>query len=87
MPLWQSDQRATCRQSRPYKNAKYVPSPITYYTSVLTEVVFGFAGDVVALIGECVTVSLYNKTGNTDNGIAAAAVFFLFLHIAWYVPH
>jgi hypothetical protein len=45
--------------------------------------VFGFAGCIVALIGECITVSLYNRTGNSS--IAAAAVFFLFLHITWSV--
>ncbi|KAH8817019.1 MFS transporter [Xylogone sp. PMI_703] len=43
---------------------------------------FGFAGCVVALVGECITVSIYNRTG--DSGVAAAAVFFLFLHIGCF---
>ena len=42
----------------------------------------GLTGVIVALVGECITVSLYNKTG--DKSLAAAAVFFLFLHIAFY---
>lgn len=41
--------------------------------------VIGCAGTVSALVGECVTVSRFNETG--DRGTAAAAVFFLFLHI------
>ncbi|KAK5701132.1 hypothetical protein LTR17_022854 [Elasticomyces elasticus] len=41
---------------------------------------FGFAGCVVALIGECITVSVYQRTG--QRAAASAAVFFLFLHIA-----
>lgn len=44
---------------------------------------FGFAGCVVALVGECITVSIFQHTGNS--AVASAAVFFLFLHIAWYV--
>lgn len=44
--------------------------------------VFGFAGCVVALVGECITVSLYQTTGS--NSAASAAVFFLFLHIACF---
>lgn len=43
---------------------------------------FGFAGCVVALVGECITVSIYHRTG--DNAAASAAVFFLFLHIACF---
>lgn len=43
---------------------------------------FGLAGCVVALAGECITVSIFQKTG--DKSVAAAAVFFLFLHIAFY---
>ena len=42
---------------------------------------FGFGGCIVALIGECITVSIFQKNG--DNRVASAAVFFLFLHIAW----
>ncbi|KAK3629537.1 hypothetical protein LTR56_017966 [Elasticomyces elasticus] len=41
---------------------------------------FGFAGCVIALIGECITVSVYQRTG--QRAAASAAVFFLFLHIA-----
>lgn len=44
--------------------------------------VFGLSGVIIALIGETVTVTYFNKTGNT--GIAKAAVFFLFLHIGFY---
>lgn len=43
---------------------------------------FGFAGDIVALIGECITVSVYNRTGSKE--AASAAVFFLFLHITCF---
>jgi hypothetical protein len=60
-----------------------IPSPTTL--QALTDAVFGFAGCIVALVGECITVSLYNQSGNTNTGIAAAAVFFLFFHIGWYV--
>jgi hypothetical protein len=42
----------------------------------------GLSGCVVALVGECITLSTYQKTG--DKGVAAAAVFFLFLHIGFY---
>ena len=42
----------------------------------------GLSGCVIALIGECITVSIFQRTG--DQGVAAAAVFFLFLHIAFY---
>lgn len=42
---------------------------------------FGFAGCIVALIGECITVSVFDRTGK--DAAASAAVFFLFLHIAW----
>jgi MFS family permease len=44
--------------------------------------VFGFAGCIVALIGECITVSIFQKTGHRS--AASAAVFFLFLHIACF---
>ena len=44
--------------------------------------IWGFAGCIVALIGECITVSQFNKTGS--NSVAAAAVFFLFLHIVFF---
>jgi len=43
---------------------------------------FGFAGCVVALIGECITVSIFQRTGHSS--AASAAVFFLFLHIACF---
>ena len=42
----------------------------------------GLAGCVLALVGECITVSIFQKTG--DKKVAAAAVFFLFLHIGFY---
>lgn len=42
----------------------------------------GLTGCVIALAGECITVSIFQKTG--DTGVAAAAVFFLFLHIGFY---
>jgi hypothetical protein len=44
--------------------------------------VFGLAGCVVALIGECITVDIFQRTGH--RGAASAAVFFLFLHIAFF---
>lgn len=40
---------------------------------------FGIVGSIIALIGECVTVDIFQRTG--DKGVAGAAVFFLFLHI------
>ncbi|KAJ9640137.1 hypothetical protein H2204_003362 [Knufia peltigerae] len=43
---------------------------------------FGFTGDVIALAGECASVSVYQRTGST--AAAKAAVFFLFLHIGFY---
>jgi sugar porter (SP) family MFS transporter len=42
----------------------------------------GLSGCVLALVGECITVSIFQKNG--DKGAAAGAVFFLFLHIAFY---
>jgi len=42
----------------------------------------GFAGCVFALIGECITVSIFQRHGNP--GVASGAVFFLFLHIAFF---
>ena len=42
----------------------------------------GLAGCVLALVGECITVSIFQKSG--DKGVAAAAVFFLFLHIGFF---
>ncbi len=44
--------------------------------------VIGLSGDVIALIGECVTVARYQATGSP--AAAKAAVFFLFLHIGFY---
>ncbi|KPM38696.1 hypothetical protein AK830_g7864 [Neonectria ditissima] len=41
--------------------------------------VFGVVGCIVALIGECITVSIFQRTG--ARSAASAAVFFLFLHI------
>ncbi|KKA17049.1 hypothetical protein T310_9327 [Rasamsonia emersonii CBS 393.64] len=43
---------------------------------------FGFACCVVALVGECITLSIFQRTG--DRGVASAAVFFLFLHIGCF---
>ncbi|KAL1966953.1 hypothetical protein VTN77DRAFT_3697 [Rasamsonia byssochlamydoides] len=43
---------------------------------------FGFAGCVVALVGECITLSIFQRTG--DRAVASAAVFFLFLHIGCF---
>lgn len=42
----------------------------------------GFVGTVCALIGECVSLSIYDKTGST--AATNAAVFFLFMHIACF---
>jgi hypothetical protein len=42
-------------------------------------IVFGLTGSIIALIGECITVDAFQRTGN--RGAASAAVFFLFLHI------
>ncbi|KAF5609428.1 major facilitator superfamily transporter [Fusarium subglutinans] len=39
----------------------------------------GFAGCIVALIGECITMSVFEKTNH--RGAASGAVFFLFLHV------
>ncbi|KAF5600861.1 major facilitator superfamily transporter [Fusarium pseudoanthophilum] len=39
----------------------------------------GFAGCVIALIGECITMSVFEKTNH--RGAASGAVFFLFLHV------
>lgn len=40
---------------------------------------FRFGGCIVALIGECIIVSIFQRTGHRN--AASAAVFFLFLHI------
>ena len=42
----------------------------------------GLTGCVIALVGACGTVVSFSKTGNKST--AAAAVFFLFLHIGFY---
>ena len=44
--------------------------------------IWGFAGCIVALVGECITVSQFQKSEST--GMAGAAVFFLFLHIVFF---
>ncbi|KIW78380.1 hypothetical protein Z517_08215 [Fonsecaea pedrosoi CBS 271.37] len=44
---------------------------------------FGFAGTVTALVGACATVVVYNNHGQSRS-VAAAAVFFLFWHIACF---
>ncbi|PTB36279.1 hypothetical protein M441DRAFT_178126 [Trichoderma asperellum CBS 433.97] len=41
--------------------------------------VIGFAGVVTALIGECISVSVFQRT--QSRGVAGAAVFFLFWHM------
>ena len=41
--------------------------------------VFGLAGSASALVGECITVDIFQRTGG--RGVAGAAVFFLFSHI------
>ncbi|KAJ9256499.1 hypothetical protein DTO207G8_2502 [Paecilomyces variotii] len=43
---------------------------------------FGFAGCVIALVGECITLSIFQRTGQKE--VASAAVFFLFLHIGCF---
>jgi len=63
-----------CLVSRPLLPASLFLKP--------DSVVFGFAGCVLALVGECITVSIFQNTGNT--GMAGAAVFFLFLHIVFF---
>src|ERR1700761_1273458 len=42
----------------------------------------GLSGCVLALVGECITVSIFEKTGKRS--AAVGAVFFLFLHVAFY---
>lgn len=42
----------------------------------------GFAGTISALVGECISLSIYNKTGS--KAATSAAVFFLFWHIACF---
>ncbi|KAH8700743.1 general substrate transporter [Talaromyces proteolyticus] len=44
----------------------------------------GFAGVIVALVGECISLSIYQKSGNSNTAAASAAVFFLFLHITCF---
>ncbi|OAL36712.1 hypothetical protein AYO20_04044 [Fonsecaea nubica] len=51
-------------------------------TATLVINIFGFSGTILALIGECITVSIFQRTG--DRGVAGAAVFFLFLHITFF---
>ncbi|RBQ77789.1 hypothetical protein FVER14953_21627 [Fusarium verticillioides] len=43
----------------------------------------GFAGCVIALIGECITMSVFEKTNH--RGAASGAVFFLFLHVTIFI--
>ena len=42
-------------------------------------IVFGLVGSISALVGECITVDIFQRTGN--RAVAGAAVFFLFWHI------
>jgi MFS family permease len=44
--------------------------------------VIGFTGVVTALIGECITVSVFQQTGSRS--VAGAAVFFLFWHMVCF---
>ena len=44
--------------------------------------VIGNIGCIVALVGECITVSIFQRTGHSST--AAAAVFFLFLHVGFF---
>ncbi|KAK5047302.1 hypothetical protein LTR84_006824 [Exophiala bonariae] len=43
----------------------------------------GFTGCMLALVGECITVSIFQNTGS--RGAASGAVFFLFAHIVVFV--
>lgn len=42
----------------------------------------GWIGDLLSLIGECVSLSMFEKTGSRSTAIAS--VFFLFTHIAFF---
>jgi hypothetical protein len=42
----------------------------------------GFVGTISALVGECITLSIYQRSGSRS--AASAAVFFLFFHIACF---
>lgn len=42
----------------------------------------GICGDIVALTCECISVAIFQKTG--ERAPAKAAVFFLFLHLAFF---
>lgn len=42
----------------------------------------GWIGDAVSLIGECIALSIFERTGS--EGTAVASVFFLFSHIALF---
>lgn len=44
--------------------------------------VIGLSGCVISLIGEVITLSQFEANG--DRGSASAAVFFLFLHVAFF---
>ncbi|KAL6792876.1 general substrate transporter [Trichoderma sp. SZMC 28012] len=44
--------------------------------------VVGFTGVITALVGECITVSIFQRTGSRS--VAGAAVFFLFWHMACF---
>lgn len=48
----------------------------------LTISVFGLTRDLLALIGEYITVSIFQRTGSRS--VVSVAVFFLFLHIALF---
>ncbi|RSL63420.1 hypothetical protein CEP54_005258 [Fusarium duplospermum] len=62
--------------------ANFVNSLIVDRFGRVRLLIFGLAGSIVALIGECITVDVFQRTGS--RGAASGAVFFLFLHIALF---
>ncbi|KAH6974567.1 MFS transporter [Ilyonectria sp. MPI-CAGE-AT-0026] len=62
--------------------ANFVNSLIIDRVGRVKLLMFGLAGSVVALIGECITVDMFQKS--QSRGTAGAAVFFLFLHITLF---
>ena len=64
------------RMLREFRHSQKFSTLITDTSSI----VFGFTGCVVALTGECITVSKFQDTGHRSAAIGA--VFFLYLHVA-----
>ncbi|RSM20188.1 hypothetical protein CDV31_000983 [Fusarium ambrosium] len=62
--------------------ANFVNSLIVDRFGRVRLLIFGLAGSIVALIGECIAVDVFQRTGS--RGAASGAVFFLFLHIALF---